>query len=88
MDDIVLYLQVVEDELGRVRCVGVNSADFCGGEEDILGPFVCKELLNFMLILQLKLGMRPADDIGEPFRLQCAHDRGADQAFMTGDVYF
>jgi len=64
IDHIALDHQVLEDELGRVGVVGVDAADFRGGEVDLVRPFRSEELPHCCLTRQIQLCMRPGNDGG------------------------
>ena len=78
--------QVVVDELRRARGVGENAADRARDQEDVLGLVRLEPVVHRRLIAQIELVSRGAEDIGEPGRIQTAHDRGTDQATMSRDI--
>ena len=88
VDDVHLNLQVAEDEFGRIGIVGVNAADLCRGEEDILRLFIGKEDFDRMLIGKIELTAILEQQIIESLCPEFADKGRADKAVMAGDEDF
>jgi hypothetical protein len=50
IDHVGLHHQVVVDEFSRVGVVGMDAADFGSSQVDLVGLFLCKEVLNGGLV--------------------------------------
>lgn len=56
-DYVGLDLEVDGDEVGGVSAVGVDSADFSGGEDDVLGLVGGEKLVDGGLRCEVELGV-------------------------------
>jgi hypothetical protein len=97
VNDVGLDHQVLVDELGRVAVVGVNAADFGGGQVNLVGAFLGKEGIDGRLIGEVEFGVAAGEDLGRGARVaggraarwriaQLPHDGRTDHAAMAGDV--
>ncbi len=58
VNDVGLDSQVITNKLGGIRVIGVNAADLCGREENVVGFFVGeKNRLDCFLVGQVKLSV-------------------------------
>lgn len=64
-DDVGLDLEVDGDEIGWVGVVGVDAADFRGGEDDVVGLLGGEEGVNGGLGGEVELGMGPEEEVCE-----------------------
>jgi hypothetical protein len=81
-------LHVAENEFRRIGVVGINAADLCRGEENILGLFIGKEDFDRMLIGKIELTAILEQEIVESLFLEFSNKRGADKAVMACDEDF
>ncbi len=88
VNHVGLHHQVLVDELGRVGVVGVDAADFGGGQVHLGGLFLCKEGLHGGLVGQVQLRMGAGDKVGLALLLKGADDGAADHAAVACDVDF
>lgn len=65
VDDVGLDLEVDGDEVGGVGVVGVDSADFCGGEEHELWLLGGEEQFDVVLAGEVELSVGAEDKVGE-----------------------
>ena len=72
MNKVVLYLQILEEEVRRISAIGGDAAHFGGSNEDILRPFPGIELPHGGCVEQVQLGVRTADQVREAAALQLA----------------
>lgn len=86
-DDIGLDLEVDRDEIGGISVVGVDPANFGGGEDDIFRLVVREEGVNGGLGCQVKLGVGAKEEIGVAEGVELADDGGTNQAAVAGDEY-
>lgn len=66
VDDVRLNRQVLVDEFGGVRIVGVNSADLRGGEVDLFNLFAPEKFGDGCLVQKVQLRTRSRDDVRIP----------------------
>jgi hypothetical protein len=90
IDHIYLLYQVLEDEFGWVRVVGIDAPDFGGSQLDLVWFFLCKEVLHGALVGQVQLGVGAGDNLFRLFAmgLKMAHDGRADHAAAASNVDF
>ncbi len=86
MDHVGGYHNVFIDELGRVGAVGKNPPHLPGTEKYIIGPLRCKKILGIPLSREVKLSMRPANEVCVAVRLKPSHDRGTNHPAVPGDI--
>lgn len=65
VDDVGLDLEIDGDEIRRVGVVGVNAADFSGGEDHESGFLGGEEGLDVGLAGEVELGVGAEDEAGE-----------------------
>ena len=87
-DDVLLYLQVLVDEVGRACRVGHNATHKGSGKHDNIGLLAVEKVAHRDGIHQIHLGVGTADKVAVAFLLQYVPDSRAHQAVVTGDVYF
>ena len=87
VDQIRLDLEVVANEVGRVRVVGGNAADLGGGHKDVLRPLAREEAIHGRPVAQIDCAARRRQDVGVAACSQRAADRGADEAARAGHEY-
>ena len=88
VDKVGLDHEVVVEKLGRVMVVGPDAADLGGSDDDIIGTVVTIELVHRLLIAQVQLLAGPKNQIVKASAVEFTDDGGANQATVTGDVYF
>ena len=87
MDDIVLYLQVLEDEVRWEGIIGIDAADFCGSQNHDIRPFLGKKISDSMAVEQIQIRVRSRYNVLEMATLKGAKDTRPSQAAMTSYVY-
>ena len=88
MDHIVLNHQVFVYEIGPVVVIGYNPTYFGRCENDVFGFFLREEAVDGPGIQQIQFIPCFSDQVVVSFGLKIVPDRAADQALVTGDVYF
>lgn len=63
-DDVGLDLEVDGDEIGGVGVVGVDSADFSGGEDHVLGFVLGEEGVDGRLRCEVEFGVGAEEEVG------------------------
>lgn len=63
-DDVGLDLEIDSDEISRVGVVGVDAANFCRGEDDIVGFLGGEEGVDGGLDGEIEVGMGAEEEIG------------------------
>lgn len=86
-DDVGLDLEVDGDEIGGVGLVGVDAADLCGGEDDVLGLLRGEEGVDGGLGGEVELGVTAEEEIGVAEGGELADDGGADEATVACHEY-
>jgi hypothetical protein len=86
VDEVVLNLEILVKELGRLGVVRLNAANFCGRHEYHLGAFRFVKGGDRTCVQQVQLGMGPPDQLRESLSLQFSPDGAADKSAMAGDV--
>ena len=86
MDNIGLNRKIDFNELGRVRVVGNDTADFPRGEEYTIRALVGKKLTRCMLVGQIEFSVRASDQIRVTAALQAAHERRPGQSGVARNV--
>src|SRR5690606_17037478 len=86
VDHVDLNLQVVADELGRIRIVREDAADLRRGEKDVFRPLGGEETLDGGGVAQVELGARADHDVRETAAHGRAVQRRAHEAPMPRDV--
>lgn len=69
-DDVLLYLQVLVDEVGTVDTVGHDATHKGGGKEYIFGLFLVEEAAYGNSVEQIEFCVGLADEIGVSFLLK------------------
>lgn len=69
-DDVLLYLQVLVDEIGTVDTVGHNATHKGGGKEYIFGLLLVEEAAYGNSVEQIEFCVGLADEIGVSFLLK------------------
>ena len=86
VNQVGLDHQVLVDEVGAQRVVGVDAADDGGRNENEVGFLPGQKGMRRGLIEQVQRGTVTGQDVSVAGLFQPAHQRGADHAAMTGDV--
>ena len=86
LKQVGLDAQVVVEEVHRGGRVGHDPADLRGGHDHYRGLRGEDRVEGGISIAQVDLSRAPADQIGEPLRLQVAPHRGADESVVPGHV--
>src|SRR5262249_39925802 len=76
--------EVLRDELGGVRVVGMDAADLGGGHDHHVRPGRGEKPLGLFLPLEIELVAIRRNDLTGHIR-EPSHDGRADHAAMTGD---
>lgn len=84
-DHVVLDFEVFQQKLRAMRFVRHDPADFCAREDHIIRMFRIEEILDGLLIAEIKLRMGPLEDIGIAFLFELADACAADHAAMAAD---
>ena len=84
LDDCRLDGEVIIDELGRTRAVGMDAANARSGQKDRLGADIPHPFLDLVGPAKIDQFPRRGDDL-TVFSLQATHQRATDHSAMTGD---
>ena len=87
MNDVRFDHQIVVDEIGRERIVGVDAADLCGGQHNRVGTILPQPRLDAGLITQIHGLAIGLEDFVTALG-QTTGDRGPDHALVSGDPDF
>ena len=85
MDDVVLDLEVLIDELGRIGGIGVDTAHLGSSQNDVVRFFSRKKVAYGLLLSQIELCMAANAQILIPRTVQSPTDGTAYQTTMPGD---
>jgi len=88
VDKVGLNHQVVVEEFGPVGVVGVDAADFGGGEEDVVGLLLGEEVVDGGLVAQVEFAAGTEQQVGVATGGELAYEGGTDEAVVAGDVDF
>jgi hypothetical protein len=88
MDHIGLDCQIVADEFGRIRAVGMDAPHLGGGKEHIIRSFLLEESLNRGLPGEIDTIAIRSEHIATTVRQQATDDRATHQAAMTSNIDF
>jgi hypothetical protein len=88
IDDVRLHHQVLVDEIGRIRIVGVDPPDLGGSQVDHLRLFGREERPYSALVGQVEFGPGAGHDVGVALLLERAQDGRANHAAMAGHKNF
>src|SRR5579864_2451959 len=83
-DHVRLDHEVVVDEIGGKRVVGVNAADPRRRKQDGLRPNLLHKAIDLDGVTQIARGARRGDDLAA-LAFEASDQRRAYQAAMTGD---
>ena len=86
MNQIILDLEVLVEKRGGLSIIGLNAADFCGSEKNVLRTFERVKLTHCHAIKQIEFSSRAPDEITKALRLQLSPNRAAHQAAVTCDI--
>jgi len=86
MDDIVLNGQVTVNEFRRIGGIGMDTADFCRSQKNILRSFFPEKHLCFSLAFQIQLGMVTRNKVAEAAGCNSPKDCRACKTSMTGNI--
>ena len=87
-DDVLLYLQVLVDEIGTVDTVGHNATHKGGGKEYIFGLLLVEEAAYGNSVEQIEFCVGLADEIGVSFLLKIFPDGRTYQSPVACYIYF
>ena len=85
---VLLYLQVLVDEIGTVDTVGHNATHKGGGKEYIFGLFLVEEAAYGNSVEQIEFCVGLADEIGVSFLLKIFPDGRTYQSPVACYIYF
>ena len=88
MDDVVLDLEVLIDELGRIGGIGVDTAYLGSSQNDIVRLFSRKKVAYGLLRSQIKFRMAANAQVLIPRTAQGATDGTAYQPTVPGHKKF
>ena len=88
VEDVGLHHQVFVDELAALDVVGVDAADFGGGEKHDVRAFRGEEAGRRRLIEEIKFSVGAQHQVFIAVRPQRAHQGRTDQAAMASDINF
>ena len=88
MDDVGLDLEVNCDEVGGVGVVGVDSAEFCGSEDDLARLHGSEEGVDGGLDGKVEFRVGSEDEVGEAEGFKLANYGGSDKAPVAGNEDF
>ena len=87
-DYVALHLHVLHDEVGPVERIGHDAAHESGRKYHSVRTFLVKELLDGILVREVKFLMRASHEIGISALLEIVPNRRAHQSAMAGNVNF
>ena len=87
-DDVLLYLQVLVDEIGTVDTVGHNATHKGGGKEYIFRLLLVKEAAYGNSVEQVEFCVGLADEMGVSFLLKVFPDGRTYQSSVACYIYF
>ena len=85
-DDVLLYLEVVVDEVSAVGIVRHDPPDVCCCEDHRLRALLIEECTHRDGIREVQLTMGTADEVGVTTLLEVAPDSGAYEPSMPCDI--
>ena len=85
-DDVLLYLEVVVDEVSAVGVVRHDPPDVCCREDHRLRALLIEERTHSDGIREIQLTMSTADEVGIATLLEVAPDSGAYEPTMPCDI--
>ncbi len=85
VDDRGVDHQIVVEELGRIRVVGMDAADLSGRQDDLLGPVVGHPLLDLALVAKVDLVTGCGQNVVETTLVQTAKERRPHQSTVPSD---
>ncbi|EKD30528.1 MAG: hypothetical protein ACD_78C00018G0001 [uncultured bacterium (gcode 4)] len=88
VDDVILYLEILIDEIRWIIAIREYSSDFGGREEDIFRFFWLEKSPYLILIQEIKFRSRPAEEIGISEGFEFPLDSRSDESVVSGDVDF
>lgn len=88
MDDVVLDLEVLIDELGRIGGIGVDTAHLGSSQNDVVRFFSRKKVAYGLLLSKIKFRMAANAQIFIPRTAQGPADGAAHQTTMPGHKEF
>ena len=77
--------EIIEEKLGRVRVVGVDAADFRGGDDGDVGLLGGVKRVDGGLRREIEFATRAQEERDAVFALKAAHERAADHALVARD---
>src|SRR5690554_4358030 len=85
---VVLYLQILINEISPVRVISHDTTHECRREDHVLGLLFIKKLLYGPTIQQVQFTMRSPHQTGISFRNEVLPDGRPYQPPMSRDIYF
>ena len=85
-DDVLLYLEIVVDEVSAVGIVRHDPPDVCCCEDHRLRALLIEERTHSDGIREVQLTMGTADEVGVTTLLEVAPDSGAYEPTMPCDI--
>jgi hypothetical protein len=86
MDNVGLHHQVLVDEFSRVGVIGMDTAYASSREKHVLGLFGLEKCSGGAGVREIQLSVGAQQEVIETVCLKYSHQRGANQATVTGDV--
>ena len=86
VDEVVLNLQVLVEERGRLLIIGKDAADFGRRDEDVFGLGFAIEFVHGSLVEEIEFLAKTPYDAGKALFMQFAPDSAANQTAMAGYV--
>ena len=87
-NDVLLYLEILVNEVGAVDAVCHDTAYESGGEEHVFRLLLIEKTAYGDSVQQVEFFMGFAYEVGVAFLLQVFPDGGTYQSAMPCDVYF
>ena len=85
---VLLYLQVLIDEIGAIMQIGHDTAHVCCCQHDSIGTLLIKEPTHGSTIQQVEFGMCATNKIRETTFLKILPNSRANESTMARYVYF
>ena len=87
-NDVLLYLEILVDEICAIDAVCHDTAHESSGKEYVFRLFLIEEMADGNTVQQVEFFMGSAHEVGIAFLLQVFPDSRAYQSAMPCDVYF
>ena len=88
INHVGLDSQIVTNEFGGIDVIRVDAANFGGGQNDMVGPFLSKESIGSRLIREVEFAVRADREICVTVTTQSTCDGRSHEPTMPSNVDF